>query len=125
MGYETNDFQKKIIDPIDKRFNGDFYTEKPNPWDKSPNQIENAVVKLYNYYSLDLGIHKIEEHYTAQFLEDLNQDSISTRLIDSLEWLLFLMHNKAISHNLLKKIDGERTIEVIVDEMDEYIQSKI
>ena len=27
--------------------------------------------------------------------------------------------------NLLKKINGERTIEIIVDEMDEYIQSKI
>ncbi len=29
------------------------------------------------------------------------------------------------SKNLLKKINGERTIEEIVNEMDEYIQSKI
>jgi len=30
-----------------------------------------------------------------------------------------------ISKNILKQIDGERTIEVIVNEMDEFIQSKI
>jgi len=106
LGYEQKDIQK-LLDLISNTFNKeDFYT-KQDPFNKCPIHIENAIVKIYLHYNVDLGIKKIEENYFNILKEDLKGDGFSSRTSNSIGWLLFLIDNECLNSNVIEELKKE------------------
>lgn len=104
MGYKLEEIQKNIITPIRNNFQDDeFYTRSDYPGDKCPNQIENSVVRIYKYFSLDIGVKKIEEHYVNKLLNE------SGNLFDNaISWIIYLIDENMISkefYSVMKQKD--------------------
>ena len=87
--------------------------------------INDSVVKLVNVIEVEVSEQVARDRVLGRLRgSDDNVEVFNNRMkvyIQPLEQIQEFYTKK----DLLKKINGERTIEKIVNEMDEYIQSKI